>query len=589
MKTQGAGTFGAGDVGRKANVAGWVAKRRDHGGVIFLDVRDASGVVQVVVDPEATPDAAAVAHGLRSEYCIAVAGEVRLRPEGTVNPDLATGEVEIEAGTVTVLSPADPLPFQLDDRTGVDELRRLEFRYLDLRRPQMAANLKARSAAVRAMRHALDERGFLDIETPTLIKTTPEGARDFVVPSRLRKGKVYALPQSPQLFKQLLMISGVERYYQIAHCYRDEDFRADRQIEFTQLDVEGAFWGRDGVFEAIEAAVGAATAAVRGEMPDLPFPRLTWAEAMSRYGTDKPDVRFGLEITDLDAVFAATEFRAFAAVRAGGGVIRGLNAGKRDLSRAGLDALITAAQGYGAKGLVWLVVESDGTLRSPAAKFLSTAEQATLLSALGGTPGDVLVVVADEEQVALSVLGKMRLDLGRPEGHDELEYLWVTDFPVFEPTADGGLAAAHHPFTAPVDVEELKSNPSTALSQAYDLVLNGSELGSGSVRIHDPEVQATVFDVLGIERAEAESRFGWFLRALRYGTPPHAGFAVGIDRLVSILQREDNIREVMPFPKTQTGLDPLTGAPSVIDPAQLDELGLELTAAALAELEEAGD
>lgn len=589
LRTHHGGNLGSRDVGDRVRIAGWVATRRDHGGVIFIDIRDASGIVQAVINPDDAPDLGVAAHELRSEFCVSVAGTVRQRPDGTVNPDLPSGEIEIAVDHLKVLSPAEPLPFRIDQRSGVDELRRLEYRYLDLRRPEMAANLRARAAAVRAMRYTLDEAGFLDVETPTLIKTTPEGARDFVVPSRLRRGKVYALPQSPQLFKQLLMIAGVERYYQIARCYRDEDFRADRQVEFTQLDVEGAFWGRDEVFDAIEAAVCASVEAVRGTAPERPFPRLTWADAMARYGSDKPDVRFGMEITDVGDVFAGTGFKAFAGVLAGGGSIRAVNAGILGLSRTGLDGLVKAAQQYGAKGLVWLVVEDDGTLRSPAAKFLSGDELASLVNRLDAGPGDVLLVVADEERVAGGVLGRLRLDLGRPEGHDALAFLWVTDFPVFETTADGKLAPAHHPFTAPVDVTDLVENPAGAVSQAYDLVLNGSELGSGSVRIHDPAVQSEVFDVLGIDPAEAESRFGWFLQALRFGTPPHAGFAVGIDRLVSILRREDNIREVMPFPKTQTGLDPMTGAPSRMDEAQLAELGLRLTDEALAELEDPGD
>ena len=576
LRTAAAGTLRADHAGDEVRLAGWVASRRDHGGVYFLNLRDAHGVVQVVMHPEEVPAAASVAQGLRDEYCIAVTGVVRARQPETINPDLATGEIEVVASAIRVLSPSDPLPFQIDDRSDVDEAHRLAYRYLDLRRPRMAANLRARSRGIGAIRRTLDALGFLDIETPTLIRSTPEGARDVLVPSRLRRGSFYALPQSPQLFKQLLMVAGVERYYQIARCYRDEDFRADRQLEFTQLDLEGAFWAEDDVFATLEQVMVAVAHDLRGEEITLPFPRLTYAEAMRRYGTDKPDVRFGMEIVDLDDAFVGTGFKAFASVVESGGLIAGIDAGPLGLSRAGYDALVTSAQDYGAKGLVWMVVETDGSLRSSIAKFLSAGEQEAIKGALGARPGDSLLIVAGDEATTRSVLGRLRLDLGRPEGHDELQFLWVVDFPVFEVTADGGLVAAHHPFTSPVDVTDMEENPETALSRAYDLVLNGSELGSGSVRIHDPQVQRRVFTVLGIGTEEAESRFGWFLRALHFGTPPHAGFAVGIDRLFSILQGEPNIREVIPFPKTHTGLDPLTESPTGVTDEQLAELGIDL-------------
>jgi len=559
-------------------LAGWVDSRRDHGGVIFYDLRDSSGMVQVVVDPDANPELAEVAHSIRLEYCIAIAGTVRPRPEGTVNPDMATGAIEVAVDELTVLSASDPLPFQIDDRVDVDEAKRLEYRYLDLRRPQMAANLKARSKAVSAIRRQMDDMGFMEVETPTLIRSTPEGARDLLVPSRLRHGDFYALPQSPQLFKQLLMISGVDRYYQIARCYRDEDTRADRQIEFTQLDIEGAFWGQDDVLAAIEPAVAAATEAVRGVRPQTPFARMTWQESMDRFGTDKPDTRFGMELVDLSTAFAATEFKAFSGALAGGGVVRGINAGPQELARSGLDGLVELAQEKGAKGLVWMFVEDDGSLRSPVAKFLGDEEKVSLVKMLGASQGDLLLIVADTALVAGAVLGDLRLRFGKPDSHDELQYLWVVDFPVFEHTSSGELAPAHHPFTAPVDVEEMATDPANAASKAYDLVVNGVELGSGSVRIHDPETQRKVFEVLGISNESAEAKFGWFMEALRYGTPPHAGFAVGIDRLVSILQNEENIRQVMPFPKTQSGADPLTGAPTRVDDAQLAELGIKLVA-----------
>ncbi|MDX1690149.1 MAG: aspartate--tRNA ligase [Acidimicrobiia bacterium] len=588
VRTHDAGSLRVDDVGTRVTLAGWVNARRDHGGVYFLDLRDASGVAQVVVNPEDHAEAGETAHRLRDEFCISVSGEVRHRPEGTVNPELPTGEVEVAVDRVDVLSPSDPLPFQVDDRADVDEFRRLEFRYLDMRRPKVAANLRARSEAIRAMRRALDEREFLEVETPTLIRSTPEGARDVLVPSRLRQGSFYALPQSPQLFKQLLMIGGVERYYQIARCYRDEDFRADRQLEFTQLDVEGAFWGQEDVLDTIEEAVAATVAELRHLDLDRPFARMTYAEAMARYGTDKPDVRFGMELVDLGGVFAETGFKAFAGVLESGGLVAGIDAGDLGLSRSGLDGLVSRAQELGAKGLVWMVVEDDGSLRSPVAKFLSDDEQAALVEAFGATAGDTLLIVADAAPLARRVLGELRLELGRPEGHDELAFLWVVDFPVFEVGPDGQLFPAHHPFTAPVDVDEMASSPETAVSKAYDLVLNGSELGSGSVRIHDPGTQQRVFEILGIGAEEAESRFGWFLRALRYGTPPHAGFAVGIDRLVSILRDEPNIREVIPFPKTQSGLDPMTRSPALVADEQLRELGIDLRPEVRERLDEEG-
>ena len=562
--------------GTVVRLAGWAERIRDQGGVVFVDLRDASGVVQVVFRPDAAPTATDAAHGLRREYCIRVDGTVQQRPEGTVNADLATGAVEVEAAALEILSSAETLPFHIDERTDVDEGRRLRYRYLDLRRPRMTANLRARSTAVGAMRRVMEGRGFLEVETPTLIASTPEGARDFLVPSRLRPGQFYALPQSPQLFKQLLMIGGVERYYQIARCYRDEDFRADRQVEFTQLDFEGAFWGQDEVLETLEEIAVAVTKAVRGIDLSRPFPRLTYAEALARYGTDKPDIRFGMEIVELSDVFATTEFKAFSGVLAAGGAVRGLNAGGRQMARSALDGLVVRARELGAAGLVWLVVEADGSLRSPTAKYLGEDEQAALKRELSAQPGDVLVVVADRADVVAAVLGQLRLDFGQPAAHDELAYLFVTDFPVFERTEGGDLAPLHHPFTSPVSVEAMRNDPDHAISKAYDLVLNGSELGSGSVRIHDPVVQAQVFEILGISPEAAQRRFGWFLEALRYGTPPHAGFAIGIDRMVAILQGERNIREVIPFPKTQTGADPLTGSPSRVEDYQLSDLGIDV-------------
>jgi aspartyl-tRNA synthetase len=576
MKTVGAGELRAENVGDSVTLAGWVGRRRDHGGVIFVDLRDSSGIVQVVLNPEDAPASEEALHGLRAEFCVQITGTVRPRPEGTTNDDLPTGAIEIVAVSLAVLSPSDPLPFQLDDRVDVDETLRLQYRYLDMRRTRMSQNLRARSRAISAMRRVMERDEFLEVETPTLIASTPEGARDMLVPSRLRPGNFYALPQSPQLFKQLLMIGGVERYYQVAKCYRDEDFRADRQIEFTQLDLEGSFWGQDDVLNVLEDVVVEVVNDLRDETIELPLQRMTYAEAMERYGTDKPDLRFGMEITDLSGVFVDTEFKAFSGSIESGGTVRGINGGPLGLSRSGLDALVSRAQELGAKGLVWLVVEEDGSLRSPVAKFLSDNELDQIKAALGAEKGDTLLIAADDVKMVSHVLGQLRLHIGQPQGNDVLKFAFILDFPVFEVSEDGSLSPAHHPFTDPGDLDTFVNSPEEAISKAYDLVLNGTELGSGSVRIHDPEVQAKVFEVMDISAEDAESRFGWFLEALRYGTPPHAGFAIGIDRMVSILQDEPNIREIIPFPKTQTGADPLTGSPSRVEELQLMELGIDV-------------
>jgi len=441
----------------------------------------------------------------------------------------------------------------------------------------MAANLRARSRATAVIRRTLDDMGFLEVETPTLINSTPEGARDMLVPSRLRPGEFYALPQSPQLFKQLLMIAGVERYFQIARCYRDEDFRSDRQLEFTQLDLEGSFWDRDDVLETIETVLAAVTRETRGVDVPLPFPRLTWHEAMDRYGSDKPDMRFGMEIVDLSDLFPNSEFGVFKNALEAGGTVRGINAGPQEWSRARADAMTERAKELGARGLVWMVSQDDGSLRSPVAKFLDEAEIEGIKSRMEVSPGDVLLIAADRWRTTVGVLGGLRLDLGRPNTHDDLAYLWVVDFPLFEEDEDGAITFSHHPFTSPTSIDEMANDPANAISNAYDAVLNGVELGSGSIRIHDPKVQRQVFEILGIDGQTAERRFGWFLEALEYGTPPHGGFAFGVDRLVMVLQNETSIREVIPFPKTQTGLDPMTGAPTWVEEDQLAELGVELS------------
>jgi aspartyl-tRNA synthetase len=582
MRTHGAGTVSAADVGEEVTVAGWVQRRRDHGGIAFFDVRDGSGLVQVVADPAELP----IVEELKMEYCVQVRGKVRPRPEGTVNPDLETGTLEIGAESLEVLSPAKTLPFMIDDRVDVEERVRLQHRYLDLRRPRMAANLRARSRATAAIRRTLDAMGFLEVETPTLINSTPEGARDMLVPSRHRQGEFYALPQSPQLFKQLLMISGVERYFQIARCYRDEDTRADRQIEFTQLDLEGSFWGRDDVLDTIERVLAAAVKEIRGVDVPLPFTRLTWHDAMNRFGVDKPDLRFGMEIVDLTDHLQNTGFGVFKGAIEAEGTVRGINAGGQEWSRARADALTERAKELGARGLVWMVVEEDGALRSPISKFLDEEEQQAIKKTLNATTGDVLLIAADRWRTVVEVLGGLRNELGRPTGHDDLAFLWVVDFPLFEEDDDGKITFSHHPFTSPVSLDQMRNDPENAISKAYDAVLNGVELGSGSIRIHDPAIQRQVFDILGIDRDTAERRFGWFLEALEFGTPPHGGFAFGIDRLVMVLQGESSIREVIPFPKTQTGVDPMTGAPTWVEETQLGELGIELSAAARARRQE---
>jgi aspartyl-tRNA synthetase len=578
MRTHGAGALGVADIGQSVTIAGWVQRTRDHGGITFFDLRDASGLIQVVADPVEHP----VAAELRMEYCVLVEGEIRHRPPGTENADLATGLIEVGASKIEVLAGSKTPPFLIDDRADVDERTRLKYRYLDLRRPRMAENLRARSRATAAIRRTLDSMGFLEVETPTLINSTPEGARDMLVPSRLRPGEFYALPQSPQLFKQLLMISGVERYFQIARCYRDEDFRADRQLEFTQLDLEGSFWERDDVLESIEAVLAAVVEELRGSKIETPFPRLTWRESMERFGTDKPDLRFGMEIVDLTSALQASGFAVFRNALEAGGVIRGMNTGQRDWTRSRADQATERARDLGAGGLVWMVVEQDGAIRSPAAKFLEPDEIEEIRGALDASPGDVLMIVADRWRTVVEVLGALRLDLGRPEGHEELNFVWVVDFPLFEEAEDGTITFSHHPFTSPRSLEEMRDDPSTAVAKAYDAVLNGVELGSGSMRIHDPDVQRRVFEILGIDADTAERRFGWFLEALEYGTPPHGGFAFGIDRLVMVLQDEPSIREVIPFPKTQTGSDPMTGAPTWVADSQLADLGLGLGKEALA-------
>ncbi len=563
------GEVRASDVGSPVELCGWVGRRREHGEhLAFVDLRDHTGVVQCVVPGSVD---------VRSEYVLRITGTVRPRPEGTVNPKLPTGEVEVQDCTVEVLSVAEPPPFPIDDRADdVDELVRLRYRYLDLRRSRMQRNLRVRAQVNRAVRAAMDDQGFVEVETPMLMPSTPEGAREFLVPSRQRPGAAYALPQSPQLFKQLLMVGGIDRYYQIARCLRDEDLRADRQYEFMQLDMEASFATQDDILGWISAAVLDAAEAVTGERPPE-IERMTWHDAIDRYGIDKPDLRFGLELVELTPLFAATEFNAFKAPAIKGIKVPG---GAAEYGRNKLDALTDRAKQAGAKGLVWMKVEADGVLNAPVAKFLSDDEKAGLVSAFEAEEGDLLLIVADEWLAACEVLGTLRNDLGRPPVHQgPYRYLWVVDFPMFVGVDDeGNPKPGHHPFTRPHpdDVDRLETDPMSVRSMAYDLVLNGWELGSGSLRIHEADLQQRIFRFLGISEEEAQARFGFFLTPFRYGAPPHGGFAFGIERLVAILAGEENIREVIAFPKPQSGVDPMTDAPTAVDDRQLTDLGLRL-------------
>ena len=558
-------------------VAGWVHRRRDHGGLIFIDLRDRTGILQLVFNPDADPAAHELGHRLRAEDVLTAAGRVVRRSAETVNPELATGEVELLVAEAELLADSDTPPFEIEGYHGeVNEDTRLRHRYLDLRRDRMREAIILRHRVTRAIREFLDREGFLDIETPELTRSTPEGARDFLVPSRQQPGSYYALPQSPQLFKQLLMVSGFERYYQVARCFRDEATRADRQAEFTQIDLEMSFVTVDDVLELNERLTAEVFAAVDGPEVSLPLPRLPYDEAISRYGTDRPDRRFGLELRDLSPALGETEFAVFRKVIEGGGTVRGLNAGRREAPRSVLDGLIDRAQELGAKGLVWAFREGDGW-RSPTAKFLSAEELAALNAALEAEEGDLLLLVADRAPVVNSVLGQLRLELAEryeliPEGASDMH--WVVDWPLMEHNPDESRwEALHHPFTAPVGDFD-PADPGAARAQAYDLVWNGQELGGGSIRVNRPELQRAVFEALGISQEDAEERFGFLLEALRYGAPPHGGIAYGLDRIVQRLAGVDTIRDVIAFPKTASGFDLLTGAPAPVGRAQLRELGL---------------
>ena len=566
------GALDAARVGDEVRVAGWVHRRRDHGGLIFIDLRDRSGLVQLVLHPDAA-EAFALAESLRPEHVVTARGRVVAREQAQVNPNMATGAIEIAVSELERLASSETPPFPIDEDVEVDEMLRLQHRALDLRRDVMARTIELRHQIVKTMRDVLDERDFLEIETPILTRSTPEGARDFLVPSRLQPGAWYALPQSPQLFKQLLMVAGYERYFQIARCFRDEDLRGFRQPEFTQLDLEMSFVDEEDVIEVMEAVMTAVFTRAGFETAPAPWPRMTYADAMLRFGSDKPDTRFGLEISDLSDALRGSEFKVFESVLGGGGVIRAFNAGARELSRSELDGLNDVVRRHGAKAVAPIYASADGWAGN-LAKFFSAEQIAAVNSALGASEGDLLLFVADKERVAAESIGALRLELGRRFGlipEDEHQLLWMVDWPAFERT-EGGWTAIHHPFTAPLgDIND----PEHTGSRAYDLVLDGVEIGGGSIRIHDVEVQEQVFKAIGLGEEEAQRRFGFLLDALKYGAPPHGGIAMGIDRIVAILAGRESIRDVIAFPKTASGGDPLTGAPAPVDDGQLRELAVK--------------
>ena len=586
MRTHEAGSLRAGHAGQSVTLAGWVARRRDHGGVIFIDLRDASGVAQVVFREG---EMAERAHRLRSEFCLRITGEVVRRPEGNENPEIGTGEIEVTATELEVLTESAPLPFPLDEHLEVGEEVRLRHRYLDLRRSGPAKAMRMRSEINRIAREVLHGRDFVEVETPTMTRSTPEGARDFLIPARLQPGNWYALPQSPQLFKQLLMVGGLERYFQIARCYRDEDFRADRQPEFTQLDIEMSFVDQDDVMELGEQIIGELWRRLADHEIPRPIPRMTYADAMARYGTDKPDLRFGLELTEMTEYFADTPFRVFKAPYVGAVVMPG----GANQPRRQLDAWQEWAKQRGHKGLAYVLVGEDGTLSGPVAKNLSEGEREGLAKAVGAAPGDCVFFAAGEPSSARGLLGAARLEIGERCGlidHDAWAFVWVVDAPMFEPVdqtddvavGSGRWTAVHHPFTSPNSdwVDNFESDPGNALAWAYDMVCNGNEIGGGSIRIHRSDVQQRVFEILGISEEQAQDKFGFLLEAFKYGPPPHGGIAYGWDRICMLLAGADSLRDVIAFPKSGGGFDPLTGAPSPITVEQRKEAGVDAKPAA---------
>lgn len=579
MRSHVCGTLTAADIGQEVALAGWVAKRRDHGGLIFIDLRDRSGIAQCTFDPESSKEAFTLAETVRPEWVVLLRGTVRRRPPGTENPSMATGEVEVEIHSAEVLNRSETPPFEIEAGVDTDELTRLRWRYLDIRRPEVFSAIELRDRITQRFRTSLGDRGFIEVETPMLTKSTPEGARDFIVPSRLNAGKFYALPQSPQLFKQLLMVGGIERYYQIARCFRDEDLRADRQPEFTQVDLEMSFVDAEDVLALMEDVMREVVTEAGVDLP-TPLPRLTYDEAMERYGTDRPDVRFGMELIDVSEIFAASEFKVFAGALASGGAVKALNAkGAGDWSRGRIDALNQTALDAGAKGLAWVARTSAGEIKSPVAKFFTDAEMDALFAAVDAQPGDLVCMVADNRDLANEVLGGLRLFFGEELGlvGEGFHTLWVLNFPLFKWDEENGRwDASHNPFMLPFeqDVARLEADPGAARGYSYDLVMNGYEIGGGTLRIHDPELQMRVFRLMGMDDESAKEKFGFMLEALAYGAPPHGGIALGLDRVIMLLAGARSIRDVIAFPKTSSGGDPMTGAPDRVSPHQLKDVHL---------------
>ena len=576
------GVLGKDMAGQHVILCGWVSKRRDHGGLIFIDLRDRSGIVQIVVDPDTAGSSFKTAEDIRNEYVIKVSGTVRMRDEATVNANIVTGMIEVMAEEIEVLNSAKTPPFYIQDNIDTDENLRLKYRYLDLRRPEMQRNLILRHKVTKLMRDYLDSRDFLEIETPMLTKSTPEGARDYLVPSRVNPGKFYALPQSPQIFKQLLMVAGMERYFQIARCFRDEDLRADRQPEFTQLDMEMSFMEVDEILELMEGLIAYIFEGALGKKIQVPFQRLTWDEAMDRYGSDKPDLRFGMELINMVEAVKNSDFKVFNTIIENGGIVKAINVkGYAAIPRRELDGLVDFVGIYGAKGLAWMQIQEDGSVKSPIAKFFSEAHLANILKTAAAEPGDLLLFVADKPAVVAQALGALRIEMAKRRNlidHDALAFTWVVDFPMFEyDEEEKRYVAMHHPFTAPrdEDLPLLQTDPGKVYAKAYDMVLNGTEIGGGSIRIHRRDVQKQVFSAIGLTDEQAAEKFGFMMNAFEYGAPPHGGLAFGLDRLIMIMAQRDSIRDVIAFPKTQSAACLMTQAPNDVDEKQLRELHIK--------------